>query len=395
MLKFQTVKYHIMYNFEFRNPVKIIFGKGTIPQVADEIPQGKKILMTFGGGSIKKNGVYNQVRNALEGFDLLEFGGIEPNPDYETCMKAVEFARSRNVDFLLSVGGGSVLDGTKFIAAAIKYEGRDPWEILSEHKEVREVVPLADVLTLPATGSEMNGTAVISRIDTQEKISFSSPEVMPRFSILDPQTIFSLPDRQVANGIVDAFIHVIEQYLTFPVNSPIQDRYAEGIMLTLIEEGPKVLRNRTDYEAAANFMWSATMALNGLIGAGVPGDWATHDLGHLLTAYHGIDHARTLAIVLPGMMHIRRKEKKAKLLQYGERIWNIKDGSDEERIDKIIARTVSFFESVGIPTKLPDYNIPVETILRITDRFEKSGRLIGERHDIGPGKIKAILENRL
>ncbi|NQU84519.1 MAG: iron-containing alcohol dehydrogenase, partial [Mariniphaga sp.] len=284
-----------MYNFEYKNPVKIIFGKGTIPQVANELPKEAKILMTYGGGSIKKNGVYDQVKKALKSFDLLEFGGIEANPHYETCMKVVDLIKAEKVNFLLSVGGGSVLDATKFIAAAVKYEGDDAWDILAKGAEVKEAMPLADVLTLPATGSEMNGNSVISRVSTQEKLAFGSPKVMPVFSILDPETIFSLPDRQVANGVVDAFVHVIEQYLTFPVNSPIQDRFAESILKTLVEEGPKILSNRTDYDSAANFMWSATVALNGLIGSGVPQDWATHMIGHELTAYHGIDHARTLA----------------------------------------------------------------------------------------------------
>lgn len=384
-----------MYNFEYKNPVKIIFGKGTIPQVAKEIPKKAKILMTYGGGSIKKNGVYNQVVKALKGLEILEFGGIEANPHYETCMKAVELVKKEKINFLLSVGGGSVLDATKFIAAAVYYEGDDPWDILAKGAVVKKAMPLADVLTLPATGSEMNGNSVISRVSTQEKLAFGSPEVMPVFSILDPETIFSLPERQVANGVVDAFVHVMEQYLTFPVNSPIQDRFAESILKTLVEEGPKVLADRKDYNSAANFMWSATVALNGLIGTGVPQDWATHMIGHELTAYHGIDHARTLAIVLPGMMHIKRKEKKDKILQYGERVWNITEGTEDDKIDQAIAATQSFFESVGLSTKLPDYNVPVETIEKIADRFKKRRFKIGERGDIGPDEIKLILEDRL
>ncbi len=384
-----------MYNFEYKNPVKIIFGKGTIPKVAGEVPANAKILMTYGGGSIKRTGVYDEVKNALKGASLFEFGGIEPNPRYETCMKAVEMIKNENIGYLLSVGGGSVLDATKFIAAAVCYPGEDPWEILSESAEVKEALPIGSVLTLPATGSEMNGNAVISRNSTQEKLSFGSPKVMPQFSILDPECVFTLPEKQVANGIVDAFIHVMEQYLTFDVNSPIQDRFAESILVTLIEEGPKVLANRGDYDAAANFMWSATMALNGLIGAGVPQDWATHMIGHELTAYHGIDHARTLAIVMPGMMHIKRENKKNKILQYGERVWNIKTGSDEERIDRAIAKTVEFFESLGVPTTLPDYNVPAGTIDKITGRFRQRGSKIGEKEDIDYNEVGAILKERL
>ena len=384
-----------MYNFEFQNPVKIIFGKGEISKVGLNIPEGSKILLTYGGGSIFKNGVYEQVKSSIQGFEVIEFGGIEPNPHYETLMKAVEITRIENITFLLSVGGGSVLDGTKFIAAAARYTKGDPWHILSRRAPVQGAIPIGAVLTLPATGSEMNSGAVITRVEYQEKLAFMSPFVMPKFSILDPEVIFSLPDRQVANGIVDSFVHVIEQYLTFPVNSPIQDRFAESILKTLIEEGPKVLANRNDYESAANLMWSSTMALNGLIGAGVPQDWATHMIGHELTAFHGIDHARTLAIVLPGVMHIKRNQKKDKILQLGERVWGISEGNDDDRIKLTISKTVEFFESVGISTKLPEYNVGTETIDSICDRFKKRGYKVGEKADIGPAEIRLILEDRL
>lgn len=386
-----------MYNFDFKNPVKICFGKGQIAKLSKELPANKKILLTYGGGSIFKNGVYDQVKAATQGMDIVEFGGIEPNPHYETLMKAVEVVKNEKIDYLLAVGGGSVLDGTKFIAAAALYEGDDPWDICAKRSEiiVTEALPIGAVITLPATGSEMNGNSVVTRVSTQEKLAFGSTAVMPQFSILDPEVIFSLPDRQVANGVVDAFVHVMEQYLTFPADAPLQDRFAEGILHTLIEEGPKVLADRQNYEAAANFMWSATMALNGLIGMGVPQDWGTHMIGHELTAYHGIDHARTLAIVLPGMMHIRRKEKQDKILQYGERIWNISEGSVDERIDQTIQKTIAFFESVGIKTTLPDYEVPNSTIEKITNRFEERRMKIGEKADIGPKEIQAILEDRL
>jgi NADP-dependent alcohol dehydrogenase len=288
-----------------------------------------------------------------------------------------------------------VLDATKFIAAAALYKNGDPWDIIAKRSEVESALPIGAVLTLPATGSEMNGNSVITRISTLEKMSFSSPKVMPLFSILDPECVFTLPDKQVANGVVDAFVHVFEQYLTFPVNSPLQDRFSEGILTTLVEEGPKVLADRNDYAAAANFMWSATMALNGLIAAGVPEDWATHMIGHELTAYHGIDHARTLAIVLPGMMHIKRRNKREKILQYGERIWGIVSGTDDERIDAAIAKTVEFFESLGVPTKLPDYNVPADTIVKITDRFKQRGYKLGEKADIDFNEVEEILKDRL
>jgi len=384
-----------MYNFEYKNPVKIIFGKDTISKVVNEVPKNVKVLLTYGGGSIMQNGVYDQVKKALKGLEILEFGGIEVNPHYETCMKAVELVKTENIGFLLSVGGGSVLDATKFIAAAALYEHGDPWDILAKRGPVKNAIPIGAVLTLPATGSEMNGNSVITRVSTLEKMAFSSLKVMPQFSILDPECVFTLPDKQVANGIVDAFAHVMEQYLTFDVNAPLQDRFAESILTTLIEEGPKVLANRRDYEAAANFMWSATMALNGLIGVGVPQDWATHGIGHELTAFHGIDHARTLAIVLPGVMNIKRNEKKDKILQYGKRIWGITAGTDDEKIDAAIAKTVEFFESVGLPTTLPEYNVPEESVTKIVARFEKRRYKLGEKADIGFKEIEQILMDRL
>ncbi len=384
-----------MYNFEYKNPVKIIFGKGTIPNVVNELPGDAKVLMTYGGGSIKRTGIYDQVKKALKNVELLEFGGIEANPHYETCMKAIELAKKENIDYLLAVGGGSVLDATKFIAAGICYKGEDPWDILSKNAAVEKALPIGAVLTLPATGSEMNGNSVITKAATQEKLAFGSPKVMPQFSILDPECVFTLPDKQVANGVVDAFVHVMEQYLTFPVNSPLQDRLAESILLTLIEEGPKVLADRNDYDAAANFMWSATLALNGLIATGVPQDWGTHLIGHELTAFHGIDHGRTLAVVLPGMMNIKRKNKKDKILQYGQRIWGITEGTDDERIDATIQKTVAFFESLGVPTTLPEYEVTETSINKITNRFKERGFKFGEKQDIDYNQVEEILRDRL
>jgi len=386
-----------MYNFKYHNPVKIIFGKGSIPSLADEIPSDKKVLIIYGRGSIKSNGVYDQVKNALKGFEVIEFGGIEPNPHYETCMKAAELAKSEQAGFLLAVGGGSVLDATKFIAAATLYDEGDPWDILAYRYEkgVQKALPIGTVLTLPATGSEMNKNAVITRTSTQEKLAFDSPHVMPLFSVLDPECVYSLPERQIANGIVDAFVHVMEQYLNFPVDSPIQDRFAEGILMTLIETGPKILANKNDYNTAANFMWSTTVALNGLIGAGVPQDWATHAIGHELTAFHGIDHARTLAIVLPGMMNIKRDNKSDKILQYGERIWGVTEGTDNEKIDDTIEKTEAFFHLMGIKTRLSDYGVTVETIDKIAERFRKRGSSLGERGDIDYKATEAILKDRL
>ena len=386
-----------MLNFEYKNAVKVIFGKDTISEVAGEIPEEAKILMTYGGGSIKNNGIYDQVKNALKNHNLTEFGGIEPNPHYETCMKAVELIREKDIDFLLSVGGGSVLDATKFIAAAALYEKGDPWVFLEKRGivNVEKALPIGAILTLPATGSEMNGNSVITRVSIQEKRAFGSPHVMPQFSILDPECVYSLPDRQIANGIVDAFVHVMEQYLTYPVNSPLQDRFAESVLQTLIDEGPKVLVNRKDYESAANFMWSATVALNGWISPGVPQDWSTHIIGHELTAFHNIDHARTLAIVLPGTMNIKRDSKSEKIIQYGERIWGISSGSIDERIDKTISKTVDFFESLGLPTTLSAYGLGEETIDKIVERFEQRKFKLGEKADIDFRQVREILSDRL
>ncbi len=380
-----------MYNFTFYNPVKILFGKGQIANIAQEIPPSAKILLTYGGGSIKRNGVYDQVVKALAGRNFLEFGGIEPNPRYETLMQAVELVRREGVDFLLAVGGGSVLDGTKFIAAAVPFDG-DPWDILAKHAPITSALPLGTVLTLPATGSEMNTNAVVTKWATREKLYFSSPLVFPKFSVLDPETTYSLPPRQIGNGIVDAFTHVAEQYLTFPANAPLQDRMAEAILTTLIEEGPKTIQNPTDYNARANVMWCTTMALNGLIGAGVPQDWATHMIGHELTALHNLDHAQTLAVVLPSVLTWQKQQKREKLLQYSDRIWHITEGTAEERIEQAIAKTRDFFESVGVPTRLSAYGVDTSTIPTIVERLERRGVFpIGERRDITASSVEKIL----
>jgi NADP-dependent alcohol dehydrogenase len=385
-----------MLNFEYWNPTKILFGKGQIASISREIPAGTKVLMTYGGGSIRANGVYDQVKAALAHCTVIEFGGIQPNPEYRTLMEAVKLARAEKAGFLLAVGGGSVLDGTKFIAAAIPFEG-EPWDIVQKNAEVKSAVPLASVLTLPATGSEANPFAVISRSETGEKLAFSSPHVYPRFSVLDPETTFSLPPRQIANGIVDAFVHTLEQYLTFPARAELNDRFAEAILQTLVEIGPKTLANPQDYDARATFVWTATMALNGLIGCGVPQDWATHMIGHELTALYGIDHARTLAVVAPHLYRVLRRDKAAKLLQYGERVWGIREGSEEERIEAAIRRTEEFFESLGVPTRLARYEgVRPETPKEVASRLERRGMTkLGERGAVAPAVVEEILSRSL
>lgn len=380
-----------MFNFTYYNPVKIVFGKGTITGLDKLVPDGVKIMLAYGSGSIKKNGVYDQVIEALKGKEVIEFAGIEPNPEFETLMKAVELARAEKIGFILAVGGGSVVDGVKFIAAAIPLEKGREWDIMSNPSVIKSAIPFGSVLTLPATGSEMNPTAVISRAEKGEKLPFSHPLVYPIFSILDPLTTFSLPEKQSANGVVDTFIHVTEQYLTFPNNTPLQDRQAEAILLTLIEEGHKVMESPWDYDARANIMWCATQALNGLIGCGTPQDWATHMIGHELTALYGIDHARTLAVVLPALLRYRKKEKAEKLLQFASRIWGINSGKEDDRIEAAIVKTEEFFKSLGIPVKLSEYGVDKKLLKGVGERIE-SRRKLGESGDIGAKEVSEIIE---
>lgn len=384
-----------MNNFTLHTPTKVLFGKGQIAQLREQLPADARVLITYGGGSVVRSGLLAQIRTELAGMTLFEFGGIEPNPAYETLMGAVELARAEKVDFLLAVGGGSVLDGTKFIAAATPYDpAREPWHILETvGSEVRSAIPLGTVLTLPATGSEMNMGAVITRKRTGDKQHFFSPFVMPRFAVLDPVLTYTLPARQVANGVVDAFIHILEQYLTYPVNAKVQDRFAEGLLLTLIEEGPKALAEPENYDVRANIMWSATMALNGLIGAGVPHDWATHMLGHELTALYGLDHAQTLAVVLPALLEAKREQKHAKLLQYAERVWDLREGSEVERIDGAIAATRDFFTRMGLKTRLRDYDLGSLDIDALLGKLAEHGMTrLGEHGDIDLVQSQHIYE---
>lgn len=383
-----------MYNFEFQNPVKLIFGKGSIARIAEEIPAQSKIMLTFGGGSVKRNGVYDQVIKALENRNVVEFWGIEPNPKYETLVEAIALARREGVDFLLAVGGGSVIDGTKFIAAAIPYEG-EAWDIITRNDIVRKAVPLATVLTLPATGSEMNNGAVISRRTTHEKFPFHSDLVFPRFSVLDPCVTFSLPKKMIAAGLADTFVHVMEQYMTYPVDARVMDRWAEGLLQTVMEISPAAMGDNPDYDTMANFMLCATMGLNGFIAMGVPQDWATHMIGHELTALHEITHGVTLAIVLPQLLRVMRQDKHDKLLQYATRVLGITEGDDEARIDEAIRRTEEFFHSLGIATRLSDYGVGQDTVDEIVRRFTERGAVWGERHDVTPDKVRKILEMAL
>ncbi|MBO7198098.1 MAG: iron-containing alcohol dehydrogenase [Tidjanibacter sp.] len=381
-----------MNNFVFQNPTKLIFGKGQIARLAEVLPRDKKILVTFGGGSVKHNGVYDQVKAALEGFDYLEFWGIEPNPKVETLRKAVEICKKEGVGFLLAVGGGSTLDGTKLISAAAVVEA-DAWELVLNPKLYAGTLPFASVMTLPATGSEMNRGAVISCIATGEKYSFYN--TYPTFSILDPEATFSLPKFQVACGLADTFVHVMEQYLTVAGCSPLMDRWAEGVVQTIVEVAPKALADSKEYDAMATFMLSATMGLNGFVAMGVPQDWATHMIGHEITALCGTTHGQTLVMVLPGVMNVLREQKGDKIVQFGERVWGVKDGSRDERIDRTIAATEEFFRSLGLATRLSELSIGEDVVEEIVNRFKERGTLLGENNNIDYAVVEKILRQRL
>nr|WP_315176043.1 iron-containing alcohol dehydrogenase [uncultured Flavobacterium sp.] len=384
-----------MLNFELYNPTNLVFGKGQIEKLTTLVPKDAKILLAYGGGSIFKNGIHEQVRKSLEGFDVTEFGGIEANPHFETLMKAVAIIKEQKINFILAVGGGSVIDGVKFLSAAANFEG-NPIDILKKRilfRDVTKVVPFGTVLTLPATGSEMNSGSVITIEATQEKLDFGGSALFPKFSVCDPTAIASLPKRQLQNGVVDAYTHVLEQYLTYPHEGYLQDRIAESILQTLIQVGPDVVENPTDYALASNFMWSCTMALNGLIQKGVPSDWATHMIGHELTALYGIDHARTLAVIGPNLYRVMFETKKGKLAQYGKRIFNL-TGTEDEIANEAINKTVEFFHTMGMQTKLSDYTNDFEkTADFIVKRFDERGwKALGEKQNITLDKVKAIVE---
>jgi len=365
-----------MYNFSFHNPTTILFGKDQLNGIEGLIPVNAKVLITYGGGSAKRSGLIDKVKAVLGNRKVVEFAGIEPNPHYETLMKAIKVIHNEEIDFLLAVGGGSVIDGTKFISLASFYKG-DTTDLLKygfksiTSDTVEKVLPIGVVLTLPATGSEMNNGAVISH--EHGKYPVMSDLVYPKFSVLDPVYTFTLPAIQVANGVVDAFVHTAEQYITLPVDARVQDRMAEGILQTLIEIGAITVAEPENYDARANHVWAATMALNGIIAVGVPQDWATHMIGHELTALFGIDHGQTLAIVYPALLAEMKEQKYAKLLQYAERVWNINEGSDDEKIDLAIAKTREFFESLGIKTHLSEYGVKAEQIADIVDQLKAHG----------------------
>ena len=383
-----------MFNFTAHNTTKIHFGKNQISQLSSEVPSGSRILLAYGGGSIHKNGIYDQVKAALGDRFVIEFRGIEPNPKYSTVIEAVSVVKQNQIDFILAVGGGSVIDACKFIAAASLFEGKDPWDICAKQAPISQALPLGVVLTLPATGSETNTASVITR--GNHKLPFMSPLVRPAFAILDPEVTYSLSPRQLGNGVVDAFVHTIEQYLTYPVNATITDRFAESILLTLIEEGPKVLDEEPNYDNRANVMWSATQALNGLIACGVPQDWSTHMIGHELTALYDIDHARTLSLILPAVMRVCRNTKREKLVQYAQRVWNLQDENEDNLIEQAINLTENFFRTMGLPVRLSEVNLNEENFDEITLNLKQHGMTkLGEHGSMDIKKIRTVLSHAL
>ena len=385
-----------MNNFDFYNPTRIAFGEGKIAALDTLVPANAKVLILFGGDSARRTGTLSEVEAALGERQVQLFGGIEPNPSFETLMEAVTVVQRDGIDYLLAVGGGSVIDGTKFVAAASVFDG-DAWDILLKGgTNIHRALPFGSVLTLPATGSEMNKGAVVTRKSLQAKLPFHSEHVFPQFSVLDPTKSFTLPPRQVANGVVDAFVHIVEQYLTYPASAPVQDRFAEGLLQTLIDIGPQALSDPENYSVRANLMWVATLALNGLIGAGVPQDWATHMLGHELTAQHGLDHAQTLAIVLPAMLTERKDAKHGKLVQYAQRVWSINEGSESDQARAAIEKTRAFFESLGVKTRLGDYQLAEEHIEPLIKSLEEHGMTaLGEHNDVTPDVCRRVLHASL
>ncbi|MGI2261168.1 iron-containing alcohol dehydrogenase [Shewanella sp. GXUN23E] len=369
--------------FHYQNPTHILFGQGQIANINRIISPNQKVLLLFGGGSIKRNGIYQQVEQALTGYSWLEFGGVEPNPTKQTLDNAIALARSEQVDFILAVGGGSVIDGAKYVAAGACFEG-DGWDIVTGKHKVSDALSLGVVLTLPATGSESNCGAVISNTDTQDKLSFRSPYVQPVFAVLDPDVMKSLPTHQLINGMVDAWVHVCEQYLTWPQGAMVQDGYAEALLKTLLQLGGS-FNNRDSDEWRANLMFTANQALNGLIGSGVAHDWATHALGHQLTALYGTDHGRTLAIIQPALLRHQLDFKRAKLEQLGRNVFGLE--ASGELAGRTIDAIEDFFQSLGVATVLTqeerngqDKSQAVDAL--VTQLQKNAMDALGENHSI-------------
>jgi len=386
-----------MKNFEYYNPVRILFGKGTIAKIPEHLPEKIPILLVYGGGSIRKNGVYDQVMEVLKEYEYYEFPGVQPNPVYEQLLPALDIIREKKIGFILAVGGGSVIDASKFLAAAACYTGKDPWDILLKGAQVTSAIPLGTVLTLPATGTEMNANAVITRKSLGQKLSFASNEVIPRFSVLDPLVTYSLPKNQLANGVIDAFIHVLEQYLTYPAKAEVQDRFAESLLLILRDTGSRIYADQQpDYNDRANLMWAAANALNSFLSKGVTTDWATHTLGHELTVLYGLDHAVTLAIILPGVMDVAGERRKEKMLQYAERIWGITSSDHMAAIREATRITDQFFRCLGVNTRLSEHGIGTEVIAKVVSQLRnRNVTYLGQGKDLTIEDVPAIFKSRL
>lgn len=377
--------------FKLCIPTEIVFGSGQISALSELVQPGARVLLVYGGGSIKRNGVYEQVRAALATCEVSEFGGIEVNPLYETCLRAAALARTMQTQLILAVGGGSVVDAAKFIATIVPLQVDDPWDYLAKGGAPSGTLPVGAVLTLPATGSESNPVSVISSRERHLKIPFANEAARPKFAILDPDTMKSLDKRQLQNGVVDAFTHVVEQYLTLPVNTPVQFGFSEVLMETLIEWGPRLVE-KGDATSREVVMWAANQALNGLIGAGVPQDWSTHMIGHAITALYDIDHARTLSMVMPSLMRFRSAAKKDMLLRYARRVWHIDTADENAAREEAIRRTEAFFRQMGCPVRLSDV-APIRIVPDdILEHLERAGQTaLGESADIGPKEVKEIL----
>ncbi|MGR5458408.1 iron-containing alcohol dehydrogenase [Vibrio alfacsensis] len=379
--------------FSYVNPTRIFFGQNQISAITDAIPADQKVLVIYGGGSIKNNGVYDQVSQALEGRDWLEFSGVEPNPTKETLDKAVNIVKEQSVDFILAVGGGSVIDGSKYVAAASKYNG-DGWDIMIGKHKVTDATPLGAILTLPATGSESNMGAVITKAETQDKLPFMAPAVQPKFAVLDPDVMKTLPERQLINGIVDAWVHVCEQYLTLPTGAMVQDGYAEALLKNLIVLGEQ-FTERDDDQWRANLMWTANQALNGLIGSGVPHDWATHMIGHELTALWHVDHARSLAIIQPSLLRNQMQFKRPKLEQMGRNVFGLAEG--EDLAERTIKAIEAFYHQFGVATQLENYGDDREAAINaVIDQLNKHGMtILGENQTIDLENSRKILDSAI
>ena len=371
--------------FSYHNPTAIEFGQGKIKKIANKIAKDKKILVVYGGGSIKTNGVYDQVIKALENHTFLEFSGVEVNPTIETMNKAVKIVKEEKIDFILAVGGGSVIDGCKYLAAASLYDG-DGWDFLDGTKEVEKALPLGVVLTLAATGSESNNLTVLSKKQSDEKRMYFSNYSYPQFAIMDPSVMATLSDRQLGNGLVDAFVHTSEQYLTHPTTALVNDGYAETLFRGLVKLAD-TWENRRTYTWLENLMHIANQALNFQIGAGVPQDWSTHLIGHELTAYYNLDHARSLAVVQPYLLEVMNEDKKEKIAQLGKNVFGIQN--DNKAVIKAIE---AVYNKVGVPTKLSAYEIDDKVISNVSAALTKNGyTAMGENANITLDKVATIL----